>query len=240
MATPVLMPEKEPIPFVTLRALVGAYFRLYHRMEVDIHPEAPMRGPFIALTSHFSNLDTAALFAVDPYTPKTTSVVKASLFEKPVIGSIMRARALVPVSREGRDVGPLRNLLHVLKSNRGMCLAAEGRRSRTGRLGPINKVVVKLAARAAREEIPVFPVAANGTFESLPTGARWPRPRKIHVIISRPIDLSRWKNGGKSEEDIADLAKLLQDSIAGLLPPERRPSADTPALAPSGGNTFDT
>ena len=82
-------------------------------------------------------------------------------------------------------------------------------------------------------------LAQLGTPEAPTAKALRPYLREF-LSDPRVIDLSRWKNGGKSEEDIADLAKLLQDSIAGLLPPERRPSADTPALAPSGGNTFDT
>ena len=234
MATPVLTPKKEPIVYLVVRAIAGVYMRLYHRMEVDFHPEAPKEPPYIALTSHFSNLDTVALFVIDPYSPKTTTAVKASLFKIPVLGGLLRSRGMIPVSRDGRDVAPLRNLLRVLRSKRGICLAAEGQRSRTGRLGPLNKVVVKLAARAARAGMPVFPVAIAGAYESLPAGALWPRPRKIRVTLHRSIDLRRWKDRCQSEEDIADLAKLLQDSIAELLPPDRRPAPDTPPLAPSG------
>ena len=234
MAVPVLTPKKQPILDLLAKALASVYLRLYHRMEVDFHPEAPAKPPYIALTSHFSNLDPVALFVMDPYSPKTATAIKASLFDIPVLGGLLRSRGMVPVSRDGRDVGPLRSLLYILKSKRGLCLAAEGQRSRTGRLGPLNKVVVKLAARAARQGMPVFPVAVAGSYESLPAHALWPRPRKIRVTVDRPIDLRRWKDRGQSEEDIADLAKLLQDSIAALLPPDRRPAPNTPPLAPSG------
>ena len=234
MATPALTPKKEPLPDRLVRAAMSVYMRLYHRMEVDVHPEAPKEPPYIALTSHFSNLDTVALFVMDPYSPKTTTAVKASLFNVPFLGGLLRSRGMVPVSRDGRDVAPLRTLLRILRSKRGICLAAEGRRSRTGRLGPLNKVVVKLAARAARQGMPVFPIAVAGTYESMPAGTLWPRPRKIRVTLHRPIDLRRWKDPGQSEQDIADLAKVLQDSIAELLPPDRRPAPDTPPLAPSG------
>ena len=234
-----LTPEKDPLAYVLVRAVVNAYMHIYHRMEVYVHPEAPKTGPFIALTSHFSILDTVALFALDPYNPKTTSVVKASMFEIPMLGRFMRARAMVPVSRHGRDIGPLRTLLQVLHSERGICLAAEGRRSRTGRLGPINKVVVRLVARSVREGIPVFPVAVNGTFEALPTGSRWPRPRKIQAFIGKSIDLEPWRGMGRSKEDVLSLAKVLQSSIANLLPPERRPAANTPVLETLEGDVHE-
>lgn len=234
MAAPVLTPKKEPFYYLAVRAVLGAYMRLYHRMEVEFHPEAPKEPPYIALTSHFSYLDTVALFVMDPYKPKTVTAMKASIFKIPIIGALMRARGMIPVTRDGRDVAPLRNLLHVLRSKRGICIAAEGRRSRTGRLGPLNSVVVKLAARAARAGMPVFPVAVVGAYESMSPHMLWPRPRKIRVIVHRSIDLRRWKDRGQSEQDLEDLAKLLQDSIAEILPPERRPAPGTPALAPSG------
>ncbi len=239
MATPILAPEKEPTLHVMLTAILRIYMRLYHRMDVEIHPESPKKAPYIALTSHFSMLDPLALIAMDPFTPKSTTVCKASLFDLQVLGGIMRSRGIVPVSRDGRDIGPLRNLLSALKYNRGICLAAEGRRSRTGRLGPINRVVVKLAARAARGGIPVFPVAVIGTFESLPPGSRWPRPRKLSGVVGKPIDLQRWKTGGKGEQDLAELARVLQESIAALLPSDNRPAADTPALALPAIDNFD-
>ncbi len=205
--------------------------RLYHRMEVDLAPDLPDRAPIMALTSHFSILDTIALYVADPYSPDTTTVVKDSLMKIPVISVIVRARGLVPVSRDGRDIGPLRNLLRVMKSGRGICLAAEGQRSRTGRLGPLNKVVVKLALRAARDGIPILPVAQIGTYEALPVGAVFPRPVKVRVVVGSPIDVDEWADGVSNDETLEALARRIQGSIAGLLPPERRPAEQTPAMA---------
>jgi len=214
-----------------VQALFRAYLRAYHGFSVRIEDRVPERGAFLALTSHFSILDTIALMAADPFKPLTVAVVKESLMDAPVIGGVLRAWGMIPVSRRRRDVAALREVLEVWGQERGVCIAAQGMRSRSGRLGPMNRVLVRLAVHAARRGVPVFPVVEIGTFEALPPGRWFPARHPISVVISNPLDLMRWSGDEAEEADLEALASLIQSRIAGLLPPERRPLPGTPALA---------
>ena len=210
-----------------------AYLRVCHGFETHF-PEGspPPRGPFLALTSHFSILDVLALIAADPDHPHTTVAMKDSVMRFPVVRHVLRAWGAVSVKRDGHDLGAIRDILHILHQGRGIAIAAQGTRSRTGHLGPMDPVLMRLAVQAASEGIPVIPIVETGTYEAMPAGAWVPRPHKIRVIAGDPIDLSPWVGRKVDEARLAEVAALIQSKIAALLPPERRPAPDTPALGP--------
>ena len=217
-----------------VRLLLSAYMRIYHRMEIDYGPGVPARGPFLALTSHFSLLDPVALIVADPDHPHTSLVVRDSFVRVPIVGQVLRAWGAVTVARDGRDMAAVRGIWRVLRQGRGICIAAEGTRSRTGRLGPLHPVLVDLALRVAREGIPVVPIVEAGTFEALPPGARFPRPKKIRVVSVGPVDLSPWLGEHLSRAQLSEAAAFIQCKLAELLPPEQRPAPSTPSLRISG------
>jgi 1-acyl-sn-glycerol-3-phosphate acyltransferase len=64
--------------------------------------------------------------------------------------------------------------------------------------------------------VPVIPVGITGSFEALPPGARFPRPRPIVLHVGEPLRFS----AGTGDEQAAD---GIRNAIAALLPPERRP-----------------
>ncbi len=224
----------DPLFHRLFKALIGFYMRVYHRLEVEVPDGLPAEGPFVVLTSHFSNLDTLSLICADPYYPWTTVVVKNEFMEKPLMRMALESQNGIWVKRDGRDVGAIRKILRVLfDEKRGICIAAQGTRSRTGHLGSMDSTLMKLVLDLARRGVPVFPVAEIGTFEALPPGAHFPRPGKIRVVLGKPIDFSELGQGKSGEEELALVAGLIQAKIAELLPPEHRPLPGTPALGTS-------
>ena len=227
-------PPQSPRLQRILLPLLRSYLHVYHRMEVNFSPAVPSRGPFLALTTHFSMLDVIALMVADPDHPRNVMVVKESLFGIPIVALCLRAWGAIPVARSGKDIAAIRSILAVLREGRGICIAAEGTRSRTGRLGSLSPVLVKLALMVAREDIPVVPVAELGTFEAFPPGAWLPRPRKVTVVARGPMDLTPWRVGKIGPQELSEAAFLIQDALASLLPEWQRPLPGTPALAPPG------
>lgn len=219
-------------PFVqhVVRFLLRAYLKAYHQLDYSWPRSIPSRGPYIAITSHFSILDTITLMVVDPYRPLTTLVVKESAWRTPVVGSILRAWGAIPVARDRRDLLALRRIDAVLREGRGICIAGEGTRSRSGRLGPMNAALMKIVLRAACDGVPVFPVVETGTREALPPGAVMPRPARIGCYAGPPIDLSAYCAQKATTEVIENVGRAVQSGIAALLPPERRPAEGTPAI----------
>src|SRR6202165_856999 len=179
--------RKMPLARRVIKAILGIYMRLYHGLELEGAENVPLHGPVLVLLNHASLLDVPALMVVDPY-PDTVTVVKASLFKLPLVRWFLKQWNAIPVERQGRDSTSVRAMLSVLRGGGVLTVAAEGRRTRSGRLEPINPVLARIALSA---DVPILPVGIRGSFDALPPGARLPRRRKIVVRAGRPFRLER-------------------------------------------------
>ena len=186
--------------------------RLFHALELQGAEHIPSRGPAIVVLNHASLLDVPALMVLDPF-PDTATVVKASMFKVPIVSWALRQWGAIPVERQGRDSSGVRTMLGVLRSGGVMAVAAEGRRTRSGRLEAINPVLARIAAGA---NVPILPVGIRGSFKALPPGAFLPRPRKILVRVGPSFRLAPGTGP-------AEAAQRIQREIAALLPPEMQP-----------------
>jgi 1-acyl-sn-glycerol-3-phosphate acyltransferase len=194
------------------KAFLGTFMRRYHGLRLEGAENVPAHGPILVLLNHASLLDVPALMVLDPY-PDTVTVVKASLFRVPLVRWFLKQWNAIPVERQGRDSSSVRAMLSVLRSGGVLTVAAEGRRTRSGRLEAINPVLARIALSA---DVPILPVGVRGSFNALPPGARFPRPRPIVVRAGPPFRLER----GTS---VAAATERIQREIAALLPPEMQP-----------------
>ena len=186
--------------------------RFWHGLELHGGENLPTQGPALVLLNHASLLDAPALITVDPC-PTTVALTKASLLKVPIVGFALRQWGAVPVDREGRDSAGVCALLSVLRANGVVAVAAEGRRSRTGRLAPVNPVLARVAAGV---NVPLIPIGIGGSFAALPPGALLPRRRKIVIRVGAPFQLAR----GTSAEDAA---RRIRREIGQLLPVSQQP-----------------
>lgn len=205
-------PARLPLTRRLVKALLTPYMRLYHRLELLGAEHIPPHGPALVVINHASLLDVPALMVLDPF-PNTRTVAKASLFKLPVISWFLRQWGAIPVERQGRDSTGVRNMLTLLRQGGVLAVAAEGRRTRTGRLQVINPVLARIAAGAG---VPILPVGIGGSFRALPPGAHVPRPRKITVRVG---PMFHFEPG----TDAAAAAERIRREIAVLLPPDMRP-----------------
>jgi 1-acyl-sn-glycerol-3-phosphate acyltransferase len=203
---------REPLPRRLIKRVLRWYMRVWHQLELQGAEWLPPPGPMLVLLNHASLLDVPALMVLDPY-PHTATVVKASLLKLPLVGTVLQQWGAIPVEREGRDTAGLRRLLEMLRAGRPVAVAAEGRRTRSGRLQPINPVLARLAAGA---DVPLVPVGIIGSYQALPPGALLPRRKKIVVRVGQPFRLAR---GTPPDE----AAVRIRREIAALLPPDQQP-----------------
>jgi 1-acyl-sn-glycerol-3-phosphate acyltransferase len=205
-------PPRLPLARRVIKAVLGPYMRAFHNLELQGGENIPHRGPAIVVVNHASLLDVPALMVLDPF-PNTQTIVKASLFGVPIVSWFLRQWGAIPVERQGRDSSGVRAMLGVLRSGGVMAIAAEGRRTRSGRLEAINPVLARIAAGA---DVPVLPVGIRGSYAALPPGALLPRPKKILVRVGRPF---RFERG----TDAIAAAERIRAEIAALLPQEMQP-----------------
>jgi 1-acyl-sn-glycerol-3-phosphate acyltransferase len=200
-----------------LKAVVHSYMRIWHDIDLGGEglPHVPTSGPLLVLVNHASALDVPALIAVDPY-PDSVAIVKDSLYKVWPIRPFLHAWGAIPVSRDGRDAAAIRAIFSALRRGRVVAVAAEGTRSRTGRLQPVNPVLARIAVRSCA---PILPVAIIGSFDALPPGTLLPRRRKISIRVGESFRLP----SGTSD---VEAAERIHDAIAAMLPPGQQPLPD--------------
>jgi len=194
------------------RWLLRHYMRAWHHLELRGVEHLPPSGPALVLLNHASLLDVPALMVLDPY-PNTILVAKASLFQVPLVGLLLRQWGAIPVERRGRDTSGVRAVFQALRAGCVVAVAAEGRRTRSGHLEPINPVLAKIATSA---DVPLVPLGIAGSFRALPPGAIFPRRKPIVVRVGPVFRLARG-----TERRLA--AERIQAEIAAVLPAEQQP-----------------
>jgi hypothetical protein len=93
-------------------------------------------------------------------------------------------------------------------------------------------VLMRIAVKAAEKGIPIIPIVGIGSYAALPPGRWLPRPHPIRVVAGPPLDLRPWCGTRVSIAELLEIGALVQDTLAGLLPPEARPAPGTPVLRP--------
>ena len=207
------MSDLEPAPRLKwfTKLLVRGYFKLFHQYEALGVEHLPPQPPVFVLTNHVSNLDVPAFALADPYVGSCL-VAKESLTRTPIIKEVMRSWGAIPVARDGNDSSALREVLRKLREGRLVAIASEGTRNAEGGLGPTNPVLARLAIQASASGIPLIPLAAHGTYECLPRGARFPKPGKVKVLIGPQFDLSYLKSWPR-DEGVEEARRIIRDRL---------------------------
>jgi long-chain acyl-CoA synthetase len=79
----------------------------------------------------------------------------------------------------------IQKLAEVLKKGKNLLIFPEGTRSLTGKLGEFKQTFAILSHEL---KVPVIPVAIRGSFDILPSGARFPKLfRKVYIDFMQPV-----------------------------------------------------
>ena len=184
------------------RCAIIPFLRAVSRQSVTGLENVPAEGGFIAVANHVTDLDslTGMRALVDAGVP-VHSLAKSTLFDVPVLGSILRAGGQIPVKRATSSaVDSLAEAAAYVERGECVMVFPEGTLTRdplkwpmTGKTG---------AARLAmRTGAPVLPMGQWGAHEVLDTYSKRLHgiPRKdVRVIIGEPLDLSRF---GRDTDD---------------------------------------
>src|SRR6476661_5023226 len=165
LATAAAPPAPARLPLVrrAIKGVLRLYMLPYHHLELVGAENIPLRGPLLVALNHASLLDVPALMVLDPF-PDTATVVKIEMFRMPIVGWFLQQWGAIPVEREGRDSASVRRMLGVLRAGGALAVAAEGTRTRSGRLEAINPVLARFAAGA---DVPILPVGIGGSFAAM-------------------------------------------------------------------------
>jgi 1-acyl-sn-glycerol-3-phosphate acyltransferase len=164
--------------------------------------------PYVVVANHVSTADPFLLSSL-PWDMRW--VAKEELFRMPLLGSLIRLGGDIPLRRgDGESVRAMFSACrHTLRHGLSVMIFPEGTRSRDGKLGDFKDGAFCLAID---EQVPVLPIAIEGTHACMPKGSRWlGRARAVaRVLPAIPTE-------GLSRADAPRVAAVAREGIAAAL-----------------------
>ena len=186
------------------------------------HPErVPPTGPVILASNHASFIDPPLIGA--GLERAVNYLARNTLFDVPVVGSLLRSWKVVPVDREGGGGAGLKAILDRLLDGGVILLFPEGTRTHDGKLQPARSGI---GLTVIKSKAPVVPVRVFGTFEAFGRHMRIPRPRRVAVKYGQPMSFEKLRAESKTcskqrlKEIYQEIANEIMTAIAKLEPGE--------------------
>lgn len=166
---------------------------------------------YVVVSNHQSHYDIPVLYSTLPLSLRMAA--KKELFRTPIWGPALRASGFVEMDRTNSRAAydALQKAGHFMREHSiSLFVAPEGTRSPDGRLGHFKKGAFHLAKAA---EVPVLPIAIDGTFRIHAKGSRAVQ-RGCHVTVRLLPPLFPEDFGS-----VKAMAEVAKDSIARVLQP---------------------
>jgi 1-acyl-sn-glycerol-3-phosphate acyltransferase len=166
----------------------------------------PADSPCVVISNHCSYIDGPALVLAWPH--PVCFVIKKELMRIPVWGAIAVRVGFIPIDR-ANAIGASRRLgraVEAIRAGRTIALFPEGTCSHGDDMLPFKKGGFHLAVDA---QVPILPVAINGSRRLWPRGALSPRPGSLEIVVGPPIPTA-----GLGKDQVTGLVAETREVIA--------------------------
>ncbi len=177
------------------------------------------RGVCLFAANHTSSADAPAIVGAIPR--RIAVLLKASLFQWPIVGQAFRSVHFILVNRSNREsaIASVEKATEALKAGQSFLIYPEGTRSPDGRLQEFKKGAVVMAIKAG---VPIVPMICSGAHRIMEKRSLVIHPGEIVVEFLEPIDASQYSF---EERDV--LNEKVHDAMAAALPLDQQPAADS-------------
>ena len=210
--------------------LMRGWLRVYHRLRISGRENLPREGSFVLVANHCSHLDAPTILSALPmrslhrvFPAAAQDFFFVSVPRLAVAAIVVNA---LPFDRQSNIRQSLTLCRHLLENpGNVLLLFPEGTRSTTGELGEFKPGIGLLLAGTPT---PVVPCYIDGAFHAWAKGRRFPRPRRVELVIGPPRRYDHLKRGKDAAIEISqDLRTQILALRAALHPADGDP-ADTP------------
>jgi len=180
-------------------------------IEVEVQGEENLwaQRPAVFLLNHQSKLD----FFVMMYLTRRgfTGVAKKEAANTPGFGPFMRMADMTFIDRgDGHKAREsLKPVVEKIRSGLCLCIAPEGTRSCSPRVGPFKKGAFHIAMQAG---VPVVPVVIRNAGEMMARNGQTFRPGTVQVSVLPPIPVAHWK-AAELDQRVAEVRQLFVDTL---------------------------
>ncbi|MCD4750289.1 MAG: 1-acyl-sn-glycerol-3-phosphate acyltransferase [Thermoanaerobaculales bacterium] len=189
--------------------VVRSWCRILHFMTGVSHTVKGLEnvpdGPYVVISNHSSHLDGTGLIVSlsDPL----SVVIKRELARIPVWGKSVLRVGFISIDRSKSEEAArtLKLAEKAVREGRHLLFFPEGTRAPDNRLHPFKKGGFHLGVNA---QVPLLPIAINGSRRLFPKGTLLPRSGEIEIVIGKPIPTK-----GLHKEDIPELIARTRTAI---------------------------
>jgi 1-acyl-sn-glycerol-3-phosphate acyltransferase len=164
------------------RILLASITRVYFRATWEGTENLPGSGPVIIAPVHRSNVDTIIVPILSKR--RVRFLGKASMWSVKPIGQLFTALGSIKVLRGTADREAMSLCVEALRGGEPLAVFPEGTRKE----GPIvEELFDGVAWLAAKAQAPIVPVGIGGSAAAMGRGDRFPKPKRVHMIVGKPI-----------------------------------------------------
>ncbi|MGH9296348.1 MAG: lysophospholipid acyltransferase family protein [Acidimicrobiales bacterium] len=142
----------------------------------------PATGAYILAPVHRSYVDWLVVARVTKR--RLRYIAKAEIWKSRPVGALIGALGAFPVNRSGADREALERCRMVLAGGEPLVMFPEGTRRSGPKVEDLREGVAYLALHAG---VPVVAVGIGGSEDSMPRGAKVPRPHRVDLVIAPPL-----------------------------------------------------
>ena len=200
------MTRLDRVTYTLTRWVILVVGKVLFRVKVEGREHLPASGACVVAPVHRSNLDTPILAYV---TGRRLRFMGKDSLWKSKLGWYLTALGGFPVVRGTADREALRACQAILDRGEPLVMFPEGTR-RTGMR--VEDLFDGPAFLAARTGAPIVPIGIGGTEGILPRGAKFPRLKKVTIVIGPPI-VPPHPEGRVPRRVIRELTEQLQTDL---------------------------
>jgi 1-acyl-sn-glycerol-3-phosphate acyltransferase len=178
---------------------------------------------YILIANHYSYFDIPCILAAIPQPIRF--MAKVSLFKIPIFGWALARAGFIPIDRKNRRTAVKSFDLAGERIRRGNTIVVfpEEGRTRTREMRAFQRGAFLLAIKS---QLPIVPLAIDGTYDVLRVGATRITPAPVTIKIGTPIETA-----GASVREKERLAQAARAQISAMLGVSSEESAPNPPRA---------
>ena len=176
-------------------SVVKGIFRVIFFFKDKGGENIPREGAFLLCANHRAYRDP--IFLAAGCKRQLTFMAKESLFNKPVLGWLIKSFGAFPIKRGKGDAAAVMATLKILKKGGATLIFPEGRRIKDNSRPQVNSGIIRLAIQSG---VPIVPAFVG----------------KTSVVYGEPISYNEYSEKVQDTEAMQSLADSLMDTIYSL------------------------